>query len=354
MRKLISTLMVAGMALAIVLELPACGNGGGTTGGGTTGGGTTGGSSGGTLYQKYGTAIPKVVDDAVTGLLADCVEAPYFGVVGEDGHDSVARLKGCLVLQFSALMGAPGVTYPGKNSEGDMCEDMATIHKDLGIPQGVFDQFLTDAAAVLAADGVASADITTIAGALTGLSPQIVSSAPVYFDGCDGGMGFDAGPGAGQSPDGGPDSLYQKYGGATGVGKVVGDAITGLLGDCIEAPYFAVVGQPGHDSLDRLAGCLDIQFGALFGGPLTYPSSNVHGDMCEDMTTIHANVGVPAPVFDQFITDLAGVLTADGVAASDIAAAAPALVGLKPQIVAATPIYHDGCDGGLGYNPDAG
>ena len=38
-------------------------------------------------------AVSKVVDDAVSGLLADPKEAPYFAVVGQPGHDSVGRLK---------------------------------------------------------------------------------------------------------------------------------------------------------------------------------------------------------------------------------------------------------------------
>ena len=39
------------------------------------------------------------------------------------------------------------------------------------------------------------------------------------------------------------------------------------------------------------------------------------------------------PVFDRFITDLAGVLKADGVSDADIATVAPVLTGLKSQVV---------------------
>ena len=157
-----------------------------------------GGSDGGaTLYTKYGTAIPKVVDDAVAGVLADCSISPYFAVVGTAGHDSVARLKSCLRLQFTVLFGGPG-TYPGKNDEGDMCEDMATIHAGLGIPGPVFDKFVMDFGGVLKADGVADADITTIANAVAGLKSDIVSPSPVEKTACaDGGAA-----GAGGSTDG--------------------------------------------------------------------------------------------------------------------------------------------------------
>ncbi len=176
-------------AAAMALMLGACSSSdNNATGTGGTTGTATGGTGGGaaTLYDKYGAAIPKVVDDAVTGVLADCEIAPYFAVVGTTGHDSVARLKSCLRLQFTALFGGPA-TYPGVNDEGDTCVDMATIHAGLGIPGAVFDKFVMDFGGVLKADGVADADIATIAGAVTGLKTQIASSSPVAKSACDGG-----------------------------------------------------------------------------------------------------------------------------------------------------------------------
>ena len=130
------------------------------------------------LYVKYGSAIPKVVDDAVAGVTADCELAPYFAVVGTSGHDSVARLKSCLRLQFTALFGGPA-TYPGVNDEGDTCVSMTAIHMGLDIPADKFDCFVTDFGGVLKNNGVADADITTIATAVMGLQSQIVSSTPV-------------------------------------------------------------------------------------------------------------------------------------------------------------------------------
>ena len=162
--------------------VPASGtaDAGGTvdTGSGIGGAAGTGGAAGQTLYQKYGTAIPTVVDDAVAGVLADCEIAPYFAVVGTTGHDSVARLKSCLRLQFTVLFGGPG-SYPGVNDQGDTCADMASSHAGLGIPGAVFDKFVMDFGGVLKADGVADPDITTIATAVTGLKAQIVSTTPV-------------------------------------------------------------------------------------------------------------------------------------------------------------------------------
>jgi hypothetical protein len=161
------------------------GSGGGATGGaaGMAAGGAGGAAGEGVLYMKYGSAIPTVVDDAVAGLTADCELAPYFAVVGTTGHDSVARLKSCLRLQFTALFGGPA-TYPGVDDLGDTCVSMTAIHAGLEIPADKFDRFVTDFGAVLKKDGVADADIATIATAVMGLQSQVVSSAPVEKSSC--------------------------------------------------------------------------------------------------------------------------------------------------------------------------
>lgn len=126
------------------------------------------------------------------------------------------------------------------------------------------------------------------------------------------------------------------------ISKVVDDAATGLLSDPKEAPYFANLGKPGHDSVDRLKACLRLQFNAVFGGPYSYPgpvTADGTTEMCDDMATAHSDVGVPSCVFDQFITDLAAVLQQDGVPSAYISRVAPTLVGLKSTIVSATPLY---------------
>jgi hypothetical protein len=132
---------------------------------------------------KAPAAVGKVVDDAVSGLLADPKEAPYFAMVGKPGHDSVDRLKACLRLQFNAVLGGP-YSYPGQVSADNTtvtCEDMATAHKDIGIPGCVFDQFIVDLAAVMKQDGVPDAYINRVAPTLVGLKGDIVSKAPVYL-----------------------------------------------------------------------------------------------------------------------------------------------------------------------------
>ena len=128
-------------------------------------------------------AVSKVVDDADSGLLGDPKEAPYFSNVGKAGHDSVDRLKACLRLQFSAVLGGP-FSYPGNvtaDGKTTTCSDMAAAHADTGIPGCVFDQFITDAAAVLKADGVSDAFISRIAPTLVGLKSSVVSANPQYL-----------------------------------------------------------------------------------------------------------------------------------------------------------------------------
>lgn len=180
--------MFTSMAITCVIATACSSSSGESTGtGGASGAGGAAADAGyGPLYVKYGAAIPKVVDDAVAGVLADCVETPYFAVVGTSGHDSVARIKSCLRLQFTAVMGGPA-TYPGVNDMGDTCADMQSIHNGLGIPAEVFDKFVMDLGGVLIADGVSQEDVGTIAAAVAPLKGQIVAATPVTHNACDGG-----------------------------------------------------------------------------------------------------------------------------------------------------------------------
>jgi hypothetical protein len=126
------------------------------------------------------------------------------------------------------------------------------------------------------------------------------------------------------------------------VAKVVDDAAAGLLADPKEAPYFAVVGTTGHDSVDRLKACLRLQFNAVLGGPYTYPGPVTADNttvQCEDMVAAHKDLGIPGCVFDQFMVDLAAVMKQDGVPDAYINRVAPTLVGLKGDIVSKTPVY---------------
>lgn len=129
-------------------------------------------------------AVAGVVNAAVTGLLADPVEAPYFAAVtgntskSSAAHDTSARLEACLTLQFESLLGGP-YTYPGPvkvagdvDAQPEMCQDMTTAHNDVGVPGCVFDQFMVDLVATFqsklpAADFAALTSTTNGTYALT-------------------------------------------------------------------------------------------------------------------------------------------------------------------------------------------
>jgi hypothetical protein len=143
------------------------------------------------------------------------------------------------------------------------------------------------------------------------------------------------------------------------VESVVGHAVTGLLADPVEAPYFAAVtgnsshSSKLHDTPSRLTACLNLQFKSLFGGPYTYPGPVTTSDvdpqpeMCQDMVTVHKDVGTPGCVFDQFMVDLVAVLNQDLRAAGFtptqiagvLAQVGPTLTGMKSSIVSPTPVY---------------
>jgi hypothetical protein len=174
----------------------------------------------------------------------------------------------------------------------------------------------------------------------------IAASSLSLFSGCgDDNTNNNSSP----PPQGGTtQTLFTKYGGLPTIQKIVDDTVTRVLADCVENPYFTtVLGTPGHDTEDRLKACLDLQFSAVFGAPVTYPGPSTYrnapagGYDCEDMTTIHADLGIPGPVFDQFIADLSDVMAADGIQSQDIAAVAPVLIGLKPQVVSSPTITYD-------------
>lgn len=125
-------------------------------------------------------AISKVVDGTVSELLMDPKEAPYFVNIGEPGHDTVGRLRAYLNLQFKTLFGGP-FSYPGQAAADDitvMCDDMVTAHSDVDIPGCVFDQFITDVAAVMKTGGAPDGYISRVAPVLTGLKSTIVSTMP--------------------------------------------------------------------------------------------------------------------------------------------------------------------------------
>jgi hypothetical protein len=333
------------------------------------------------LYDKYGGAptVRKVVHDVAMAVFRDCKLTPFLAPVGKPGHVTPDRLESCLVLQFSALMGGKDANgklfrYPGRAasladaSSSYDCQDMATVHADVGIPAAAYDQFVSDLVSTLQTDGVSGVDVQRLAPHLLGMKSQVVSATPANLDTSR--CSTDTASGKVTNPDG---SLYAKYGGAPTVHKLVGDIVTALLADCRLAPLFDVLGQPGHDTADRVESCLDLQLSSLLGGRRTDPNGQPIQDeegnpvpfrypgvaasynklvdsegnpvtyRCVDMTSSHAYLGISPGAFDAFMGDLASVLTTDGVSQADLQAIAEAVGPLKPQVVSTTPTLLPPC-----------
>ena len=126
------------------------------------------------LYERLGkkegiaTAITAIVDAE----LKDTEMASYFFFQVQNpipaGHPSRAQIEECFVLQLSEAAGGPEKYAGAKVSGGFTCRDMTTAHKGLGIPEGIFERFITIAAGVLQGAGVKEADIKVIGGVLMG------------------------------------------------------------------------------------------------------------------------------------------------------------------------------------------
>jgi predicted small lipoprotein YifL len=170
----------------------------------------------------------------------------------------------------------------------------------------------------------------------------LAAAAPVALTACGGGN--DLSPPVVQHPEN--QAIWSALGGdlaaPAAVAGVVNAAVTGLLADPVEAPYFAAVtgntskSSAAHDTPARLEACLTLQFESLLGGPYTYPGPvKVAGDvdaqpeMCQDMTTAHNDVGVPGCVFDQFMVDLVATFQSK-LPAADFAALTSTTNGTYP------------------------
>jgi hemoglobin len=128
-------------------------------------------------------------------------------------------------------------------------------------------------------------------------------------------------------------SLCEKYGGKASVGSVVADKIVPeIAGDCRISPFFTSLPK---DRLTRVVDCLSIQVEELFGceGVKYVGSKASNGLACRSMAAIHGGLGISTGDFDALLEDVVAGLTAAGVDSADIAMAAPALIGLKADIV---------------------
>jgi hypothetical protein len=188
-----------------------------------------------------------------------------------------------------------------------------------------------------------------------GLMQIAAIAAAGVIAGCSSSSSSGTSGSSGSSGTSGSQTLYNKYGEDAGMWTVVTDAVGGLLADPNEAPYFTnVLGKPGHDTPQRLEGCLVLQFATVMGAPgAAYPGKNQFGDTCEDMNVAHQGLGVPGPVFDKFIMDVGSVLQKDHVDQVDINTLAGVLTSLKGQVVQPPPQFFL-CDGGAAPGADGG
>ena len=129
------------------------------------------------LCTKYGgyATVQVVVDDLVGALVADCRISKFFTTLTSE---RVSHLHDCLVKQVAVVMRCPGIKYDVDNA-GVECRDMKTAHKGISIRQADFDALVQDLVGVLTKDGVAAADIDTLAPSILALRDDIVTnSAP--------------------------------------------------------------------------------------------------------------------------------------------------------------------------------
>lgn len=304
-----------------------------------------------TLCQKYGGAdvVKSVVQNQVIGAIAeDCRINTFFTSLDAA---SFTRVGDCLTTQVQELFGCEGIMYQGAEaSNGLRCRSMAEAHEGLDISKGDFDALIEDVVAGLTAAGVAPEDIAAAAPALLGMEPDIIESDSVEYTrlacmmpedgGTDGGddtaMNADGGNGGSTEMDAAPPTeptLCDKYGGPDNVASVVQTNVIGaIVEDCRINTFFTSLDT---DGLTRVNDCLTIQVQGLFGCVgYDYTNSQAsNGLPCRSMAHAHAGLGISQGDFDALIEDVVAGMTEAGIESQDIAAAAPALLGMQPDIV---------------------
>jgi len=140
----------------------------------------------------------------------------------------------------------------------------------------------------------------------------------------------DQGGGTGETAQ----SLCIKYGGASNVAKVVETNViaNSIAADCRINGFFTLLSD---EAFHRLNDCLVQQVQELFGCEgVTYTNAQSRdGLACRSMLEAHAGLGISDGDFDALIEDVVKGLAAAGVEDEDIGAAAPALLGMREDIV---------------------
>jgi hypothetical protein len=121
-----------------------------------------------TLYQRLGghAGISSYMTAIITEELKDPQQASYFAYVGKPGHPAYADIVECMTDLVGSATGGPEV-YPATTPSGYQCRSLQASHAYLHVPNGVFNAFLSVAAAVGIAAGVAPSDVAEM-GALFG------------------------------------------------------------------------------------------------------------------------------------------------------------------------------------------
>lgn len=148
--------------------------------------------------------------------------------------------------------------------------------------------------------------------------------------------GGGSGAGSGESSGGGNgdgETLCEKYGGPDVISTVARENVIGTIAeDCRISAFFT---QLEEAAFTRVADCLTLQVQELFGcaGVVYAGSLASNGLPCRSMTNAHVGLAISSSDFDALIEDVVAGLGEAGVAEEDIAAAAPALLGLEGDIV---------------------
>ena len=145
---------------------------------------------GATLYLRLGGHA--CIRDFLTKVIVEANKDPqlssYFVLnvpCTRPGHPTAHQLIACFTdLTGSATGGAE--VYPTTSSDGWACRSMQASHAGLHVPNDAFTKFVTTAAGVAAAAGVAPADISALGALLNSTRADIVDPmAPEggFFDG---------------------------------------------------------------------------------------------------------------------------------------------------------------------------
>jgi truncated hemoglobin YjbI len=253
------------------------------------------------IYHRLGRkpGIAAAIDGFVGRVLMDDKINGYFL---NNTLDAV-NLKYCLTEQVGALTGGPN-QYPNAK-----CRDMKTSHAGLGISTNDYNDLAGHLVAELTAGGVAEADISTIAGALT--APAFVADIVEDADNNK--------------------TIYQRLGRKANIGMVLQNFAGRVLADPSLKDYFAATkltdGKP-----DRLFLCLTSQVCDVTGGPCEYGKEALLGaNVCKSMAASHAGMTdtagnvVTINEFNALVGHLVAELTDQGVAMDDIGAIGAAL-----------------------------